>query len=70
MQNINRRVHRVAPSAVLLEPHVVDVHIVLFGPQDIDHLSIELAVDGNDLTNVVFKKVLTNSASGPKPAPK
>ena len=57
MQNVHRGVRCVARSAILLEPHVVYVHIVQFGPKEIGyHHSVVLAVDGDDLTNVVFKK--------------
>ena len=67
MQNVLRTV---ACSAVLLEPHVVYVHIVQLGPKEIGyHHSVALVIDGDDLTNVVFKKVWTNDASGPKSAP-
>ena len=70
MQNVHRGVRCVARSTVLLEPHVVYVHIVQSGPNEIgNHSSVAVAVDDDGHTNVVFKKVRTNHASDPKSAP-
>ena len=54
MQNVHRCVRCVARSTVLLEPHVVYVHIVQFGPKEISyHPSVALTIDSDCLTNVI-----------------
>ena len=70
MQNVHRDVRCMARTAILLEPHVVYVHIVQFGPKEIGYRhSVVLVVDGDGLTNVVFKKVRTDDVAGAKSAP-
>ena len=69
MQNVHRGICCVARSIVLLEPHVVYVYIVQFGPKEICfHRSVALVVDGDDLNKVVLKKVRTSDDASPKSA--
>ena len=56
MQNVHRGVRCGARSALLLEPHIVCVHIVQFGPKKIGYGSVALAIDSDGLTSVVLKK--------------
>lgn len=57
MKNVHRGIRFAARTAILLEPHIVYVHIVQFGSKEIGyHNSVALVIDGDDLTNVVFKK--------------
>ena len=54
MQIVHRCVRCVAH---VLEPHVVYVHIVQFGPKEISYRpSVALTIDGDGITNVILKK--------------
>ena len=65
MKNVHRCVRCMAYNTVLLEPHVIYVHIVQFGPKEIRyHPSVALTIDGDGITNVILKKVWTNDAAG------
>ena len=59
MQIVHRCVHCVVYSTILLEPHVVYVLIVQFGPKEISYRpSVALTIDGDGITNVILKKSL------------
>jgi len=50
----------VARSAILLEPHVIDIYIIHIRPQEVAyHRSIALAVDGYDNARFVLEEVRT-----------
>jgi len=52
----------VARSAILLEPHVIGIHIIHFRPQEVAHRSVVLAIDGYGNARFVLKEVRTDSA--------
>jgi len=48
----------VARSAILLEPHVIGIHIIHFRPQEVAyHRSVALAIDGYDNAYFVLEEV-------------
>jgi len=70
----------VTRSAILLEPHVIGIHIgihvigihvigIHFRPQEVAyHRSVALAVDGYDNTRFVLEEVRTDDSARPKSA--
>jgi len=59
----------VARSAILLESHVIGIHIIHFRPQEVAyHRSIALAVDGYDNARFVLEEVWTDDSARPKSA--
>jgi len=59
----------VARSAILLEPHVIGIHIIHFMPQEVAyHRSLVLAVDGYDNARFVLEEVRTDDSTSPKSA--
>jgi len=59
----------VALSVILLEPHVIGIHIIHFRPQEVAyHRSVALAVDGYGNARFVLEEIRTDSAR-PKSAP-
>ena len=67
MQNVHRGMRYVV--AILLEPHVIGIHIIHFRPQEVAyHRSIALAVDGYDNARFVLEEVWTDDSARPKSA--
>ena len=65
VQNVHRGMRCVACSAILLEPHVIGIHIIHFRPQEVAyHRSVALAVDVDN----VLKEVRTDDSARPKSA--
>ena len=59
-----------ARSAILLESHVIGIHIIYFRPQEIAyHRSVALAVDGYGNARFVLEEVWTDDFARPKFAP-
>jgi len=70
VQNVHRGLQCVARSAILLDPHVIDIHIIYFRPQEVAyHRSVALAVDGYGNTHFVLEEVQTNDSVRQKSAP-
>jgi len=59
-----------ARNAILLEPHVIGIHIIHFRPQEVAyHRSVALAIDGYGNARFVLKEVRTDDSARPKSAP-
>lgn len=70
MQNVHCGMGCVARGAVLLEPHVVRVHIIQFRPKEVGyHRPVALSIDGYGRPSFVLEKVRTDDAAGPKSTP-
>jgi len=70
MQNVHRGMQCVARSAILLEPHVIGIHIIHFKPQEVAyHRFVALAVDGYGNARFVLEEVWTDDSARPKSAP-
>ena len=70
-----KKVHRglclwhAARIAILVEPHVFSIHSIQFGIQEvIDHVSVELTIDGGRGTIFIFKAVWADYSARPKSA--
>jgi len=60
----------VARSAILLEPHVIGIHIIHFRPQEVAyHRSVALAVDDYGNARFVLEEVRTDDFARSKSAP-
>jgi len=60
----------VARSTTLLEPHVVDIHITQFRPQEVTyHRTAALADDGYGNASMVLEEVRTDDFIRPQYAP-
>jgi len=60
----------VTRSAILLEPHVIDIHIIHFRPQEVAyHQSVTLAINGYGNARFVLEEVRTDDSARPKSAP-
>jgi len=60
----------VARSAILLEPHVIGIHIIHFRPQEVAyHRSVALAVDSYGNACFVLEEIRTDDSARPKSAP-
>ena len=69
MQNVHRGRRYVARSAILLESHVISIHIIHFRPQEVAyHRSIALAVDGYGNARFVLEEVRTDDSVRSKTA--
>jgi len=70
MQNVHRGMRCVARSAILLESHVISIHIIHFRPQEVTyHRSVALAIDGYGNTRFVLEEVRTDDSARSKSAP-
>jgi len=59
----------VARSAILLEPHVIGIHVIYFRSQEVAyHQSVALAVDGYGNARFVLEEVRTDDFARPKSA--
>jgi len=59
----------VARSAILLEPHVIGIHIIHFRPQEVAYLrSVALAIDGYGNARFVLEEVRIDNSARPKSA--
>ena len=59
----------VARSAILLEPHVIGIHIINFKPLEVAyHRSVVLAVDGYGNARFILEKVRTDDSAKRKSA--
>ena len=69
-QNIKCSFNCVARSAVLLKPNVANILLFKFCEQKfVQHSQLTIAIDCNDLFELIFEEKCPNYASGPKFAP-
>ena len=67
VQNVHRGMRYVARSAILLESHVIGIHIIHFRPQEVAyHRSVALAVDGYGNARFVLEEERTDDSARPK----
>ena len=70
VQNVHRGMRCVTRSAILLESHIIGIHIIHFRPQEVAyHRSVALAVNGYGNALFVLEEVRTDDSARPKSAP-
>ena len=70
LQNVHRGMRCVARSAILLESHVIGIHIIHFRPEEVTyHRSVALAVDDYGNAHFVLEEVRTDDFARSKSAP-
>jgi len=69
VQNVHRGICG-ARSAILLEPHIIGIHIIHFRPQEVAYYRfVTLAVDGYDIARFVLEEVWPNGSARSKSTP-